>query len=115
MYDYRVVFVVSCCVFFFKQKTAYDMRISDWSSDVCSSDLIPQLWDIPETSGTSLPSAVKFNLALRFVGFCSTHQCCFIGRKRGSPWRFMIVARTVARRYRTASKSAMISNGRAHV
>src|SRR3546814_6847664 len=27
-------------VFFFKQKTAYDMRISDWSSDVCSSDLV---------------------------------------------------------------------------
>src|SRR3546814_6705402 len=26
-------------MFFFKQKTAYDMRISDWSSDVCSSDL----------------------------------------------------------------------------
>src|SRR3546814_4471622 len=26
-------------VFFFKQKTAYEMRISDWSSDVCSSDL----------------------------------------------------------------------------
>src|SRR3546814_9012131 len=31
----------SCCwfFFFFKQKTAYEMRISDWSSDVCSSDL----------------------------------------------------------------------------
>src|SRR3546814_4754999 len=29
---------MSC--FFFKQKTAYEMRISDWSSDVCSSDLI---------------------------------------------------------------------------
>src|SRR3546814_7827491 len=28
-------------VFFFKQKTAYEMRISDWSSDVCSSDLRP--------------------------------------------------------------------------
>src|SRR3546814_8112085 len=28
-----------CFVFFFKQKTAYEMRISDWSSDVCSSDL----------------------------------------------------------------------------
>src|SRR3546814_9872818 len=26
--------------FFFNQKTAYDMRISDWSSDVCSSDLV---------------------------------------------------------------------------
>src|SRR3546814_6551525 len=37
--------LLSCCVmcclsfFFFKQKTAYEMRISDWSSDVCSSDL----------------------------------------------------------------------------
>src|SRR3546814_4011499 len=40
--------MLSCCVvlmcitdffFFFKQKTAYEMRISDWSSDVCSSDL----------------------------------------------------------------------------
>src|SRR3546814_6921563 len=29
-------------LFFFKQKTAYEMRISDWSSDVCSSDLHPQ-------------------------------------------------------------------------
>src|SRR3546814_1007355 len=29
-----------CYFFFFKQKTAYEMRISDWSSDVCSSDLI---------------------------------------------------------------------------
>src|SRR3546814_4749241 len=28
-----------CCCFFFKQKTAYEMRISDWSSDVCSSGL----------------------------------------------------------------------------
>src|SRR3546814_20084173 len=30
---------IVCFVFFFKQKTAYEMRISDWSSDVCSSDL----------------------------------------------------------------------------
>src|SRR3546814_7175550 len=29
-----------CFFFFFKQKTAYEMRISDWSSDVCSSDLM---------------------------------------------------------------------------
>src|SRR3546814_7245332 len=29
--------------FFFKQKTAYEMRISDWSSDVCSSDLLVSL------------------------------------------------------------------------
>src|SRR3546814_16119280 len=31
---------VNGCVFFFKRKTAYEMRISDWSSDVCSSDLL---------------------------------------------------------------------------
>src|SRR3546814_8352193 len=31
---------VDCFVCFFEQKTAYEMRISDWSSDVCSSDLI---------------------------------------------------------------------------
>src|SRR3546814_9779216 len=33
------VSVLVIFVFFFKQKTAYEMRISDWSSDVCSSDL----------------------------------------------------------------------------
>src|SRR3546814_15710616 len=33
------MYCMSLLFFFFKQKTAYDMRISDWSSDVCSSDL----------------------------------------------------------------------------
>src|SRR3546814_435130 len=38
--DKLLLHVVDCVFFFFfKQKTAYDMRISDWSSDVCSSDL----------------------------------------------------------------------------
>src|SRR3546814_7116696 len=32
--------VINMYFFFFKQKTAYEMRISDWSSDVCSSDLV---------------------------------------------------------------------------
>src|SRR3546814_17446420 len=42
-------------VFFFKQKTAYEMRISDWSSDVCSSDLFVFLrtW-----TATFIPSIV---------------------------------------------------------
>src|SRR3546814_4154656 len=35
---YLIVYVFM--FFFFKQKTAYEMRISDWSSDVCSSDLL---------------------------------------------------------------------------
>src|SRR3546814_8420946 len=40
-YFYTCSSVVCICfvLFFFKQKTAYEMRISDWSSDVCSSDL----------------------------------------------------------------------------
>src|SRR3546814_3749352 len=43
--------IVLC--FFFKQKTAYEMRISDWSSDVCSSDL-----------GWWVQGAISYNLAL---------------------------------------------------
>src|SRR3546814_6876328 len=39
--------------FFFKQKTAYEMRISDWSSDVCSSDL----WAIGAVQGRTNISA----------------------------------------------------------
>src|SRR3546814_6913055 len=40
-------------LFFFKQKTAYEMRISDWSSDVCSSDLAEH----PERRGDAKPVA----------------------------------------------------------
>src|SRR3546814_4071634 len=39
MWFYKLYFF-----FFFKQKTAYEMRISDWSSDVCSSDLLMPAW-----------------------------------------------------------------------
>src|SRR3546814_6895444 len=39
MYVVDVYLLSWVVVFFFKQKTAYEMRISDWSSDVCSSDL----------------------------------------------------------------------------
>src|SRR3546814_1111088 len=47
-------------VFFFKQKTAYEMRISDWSSDVCSSDLpVRGTWRIAardsELGGVPIP------------------------------------------------------------
>src|SRR3546814_8160183 len=50
--------------FFFKQKTAYDMRISDWSSDVCSSDLRDHTLD-PETRArlTQLMGELYLHLA----------------------------------------------------
>src|SRR3546814_1224336 len=40
MCDLSIAVVSLLAFFFFKQKTAYEMRISDWSSDVCSSDLV---------------------------------------------------------------------------
>src|SRR3546814_1353762 len=49
--------------FFFKQKTAYEMRISDWSSDVCSSDLKPVasgLWVAQDTGG-AIKGANRFD------------------------------------------------------
>src|SRR3546814_9032244 len=46
-------------VFFFKQKTAYEMRISDWSSDVCSSDLPSQIQN--GRTSTSAPIMVAWN------------------------------------------------------
>src|SRR3546814_4475150 len=45
-------------VFFFKQKTAYEVRISDWSSDVCSSDL-----DLPDVADVIDPFATEQELA----------------------------------------------------
>src|SRR3546814_4792422 len=48
-------------LFFFKQKTAYEMRISDWSSDVCSSDLFlvvrVEQQKLPRDGGTALALA----------------------------------------------------------
>src|SRR3546814_8357002 len=53
------------CFFFFKQKTAYEMRISDWSSDVCSSDLFT-LWAKAEFTEDeyALLQKYRFNDAL---------------------------------------------------
>src|SRR3546814_520413 len=48
-----------CVVCFFKQKTAYEMRISDWSSDVCSSDLIGQVARALEASMQRAADAVR--------------------------------------------------------
>src|SRR3546814_2559348 len=50
--------------FFFKQKTAYEMRISDWSSDVCSSDLRPACSDRGQFTRDELARLVERGAAL---------------------------------------------------
>src|SRR3546814_7573436 len=54
-----VIDTTSCAeiVFFFKQKTAYEMRISDWSSDVCSSDLMGMAMEMVFDGSNGMPSA----------------------------------------------------------
>src|SRR3546814_10635214 len=47
------------CFFFFKQKTAYEMRISDWSSDVCSSDLFHALEGVANQFARSLRDLIR--------------------------------------------------------
>src|SRR3546814_5205981 len=55
--------------FFFKQKTAYEMRISDWSSDVCSSDLISQFLSegIPDKTSIQILQWMSPRIAERMV------------------------------------------------
>src|SRR3546814_3813552 len=67
MLTVHTVFRVTVRVFFFKQKTAYEMRISDWSSDVCSSDLT-------EYRGAPQPRATRAGPAPHSPG-CAEFPC----------------------------------------
>src|SRR3546814_4480147 len=58
-------YVVSFVFFCFKQKTAYEMRISDWSSDVCSSDLLTAP---PNGDPASSPLVEACGLGVRLGG-----------------------------------------------
>src|SRR3546814_18910900 len=57
----------SMCCLFFKQKTSYEMRMSDWSSDVCSSDLHAGTLD-PDATGVLLLGVGKATRLLRYLG-----------------------------------------------
>src|SRR3546814_3666596 len=72
-------------MFFFKQKTAYEMRISDWSSDVCSSDLITgvhRTWLSPEGDGKApidTPRRAMGDLLGHAVRFGTAHDVIAAG------------------------------------
>src|SRR3546814_11599103 len=63
------MWLVSSCCFCFKQKTAYEMRISDWSSDVCSSDLaqahppcrLLERGAVADDAGREAPEVIQFH------------------------------------------------------
>src|SRR3546814_4363472 len=59
------IYIILYLFFFFKQKTAYERRISDWSSDVCSSDLPEARLNAQIVSGARSrdQAALVFNLA----------------------------------------------------
>src|SRR3546814_4899064 len=64
--------------FVYKQKTAYEMRIRDWSSDVCSSDLVGTVQDLHRRRGPyALQERVQRALedARRATGACEVHLC----------------------------------------
>src|SRR3546814_1108178 len=71
--------------FFFKQKTAYEMRISDWSSDVCSSDLASSSSTPSTNTSRGPPNPIKCCAARseeRRVG----KECVSTCRSRWSPY-----------------------------
>src|SRR3546814_1474738 len=73
------MYILSKFFFFFKQKTAYEMRISDWSSDVCSSDLVRR--HRPDTAG----HAVGVQLQLPGTGPGQRHLQAGDQHPQGSP------------------------------
>src|SRR3546814_1104266 len=78
-----------CCVllfFFFKQKTAYEMRISDWSSDVCSSDLLADL-------GCPFARTTDGKIDQRFFGAHTYRRTCYAG-----DWTGRAIVRALGRR-----------------
>src|SRR3546814_7588058 len=100
--------------FFFKQKTAYEMRISDWSSDVCSSDLTERtfryFWDTTDTEKCLAPDRWPSNpfSSIAATGFALT--AFGIGAERGYVTRAEAAART-----RDCLRFYWNEIGRAHV
>src|SRR3546814_17814247 len=81
-------FKLSRCFFFFKQKTAYEMRISDWSSDVCSSDLqnTGLFWLARKPASINGPPASAPYASIRACAQPAPKRCdhCCSGRDRKS-------------------------------
>src|SRR3546814_7821491 len=83
-------------MFFFKQKTAYEMRISDWSSDVCSSDLFFSLMTNVEL--TAVPLFLFMGYVLEQSGLMDRMFNALqmtLGKTKGSLYIIVLVTATV--------------------
>src|SRR3546814_9587448 len=80
-----VCLLIECAVFFFKQKTAYEVRISDWSSDVCSSDLRDRRLQAAEHEGHGewQADAGQFLPSRGLAGPAQLHQFGWHGQQIG--------------------------------
>src|SRR3546814_2656967 len=74
-----------CVVFFFKPKTAYELRISDWSSDVCSSDLDRAPGTVPQNSGCRLQHRAEIE-----EGHGAELHIAFLVNRRGKAEKALI-------------------------
>src|SRR3546814_4408489 len=86
--------VCSFFFFFFKQKTAYEMRISDWSSDVCSSDLAvddPLKVEDLASKKSAAQEARKAHLLLQPHFLSPTPKCAPAARKSHQGRRFRLL------------------------
>src|SRR3546814_7948474 len=81
------LFVIRLHFCFFKQKTAYEMRISDWSSDVCSSDLAIPNGCEREYSSSKLGDKVYEIACSRGVRTQKAIRNRGSGRRRAESWR----------------------------
>src|SRR3546814_13086622 len=108
------------CLFFCKQKTAYGMRISDWSSDVCSSDLffvaalaLGVLMTLP-IGGADMPVVISLynaltGLAVAFEGYVLGNEALIIaGMMVGAAG--MLLTRLMAKAMNRSIKSVLFSN-----
>src|SRR3546814_1993570 len=92
--------------FCFKQKTAYDMRISDWSSDVFSSDLLDEAAQLDQVAGPFLASHHPFPAVMAALSGFSSERRLLEFRLRpddGLHYRRQLCARAAERRQRHRS------------
>src|SRR3546814_9387397 len=115
--------------FFFKQKTAYEMRISDWSSDVCSSDLamaalmVTKPEAIDTVVATNLHADILSDLASALTGSLGNGATANINPAGDTPSMFEpihgsafdIVGKGIANPLGAFWTGAMMPIGRAHV